>query len=268
MTTVSEMRNMFDVTGKVAVVVGAGSGIGQAIAYAFGANGAKVIAADINKDTLDATVATIKAEGGEALGVVCDSTKLEDVRHLASEAIEAHGRIDCLYAVPGMNVRKSIANYSYEEFDKVVNLNLRGTFILIKEIGKEIAKNKEGGSIVVMSSIRSIVTEPGQSVYAATKAGMVMLAKTLAAELGKSNVRVNAIAPGVIETPLTAQIKNNPDWYNAYVNKSALKRWGQPREVAGPALFLATKAASFITGTVLFVDGGWTAVDGRYEPNV
>jgi NAD(P)-dependent dehydrogenase (short-subunit alcohol dehydrogenase family) len=268
MTTVSEMRNMFDVAGKVAVVVGAGQGIGQGIAYAFGANGGKVVAADIRTDTLEATVAAIKEEGGEAIGVPCDSTKLGDVEHLTSEAIRKYGRIDCLYVVPGINVRKSIANYSYDEFDKVVNVNLKGSFQLLKEISKEIVKNKEGGSIVVISSTRCIVTEPGQSVYASTKAGLVMLARTLAAELGKYNVRVNAIAPGAVETPLTTQIKSNPDWYNAYANRSALKRWGQPKEIAGPALFLASEAASFITGSVLFADGGWTAIDGRYEPSV
>lgn len=262
------MKNLFDVTDKVAVVVGAGSGIGQGIAYAFAANGGKVVAADINKEALDLSVDEMKKETKNVLGVVVDSTKQDSVQNLAKESVNKFGKIDALYAVPGINVRKSIANYSYEEFDKVINVNLRGTFTLLKEIGKEIAKNKEGGSIVVMSSIRHLVTEPGQAVYASTKAGMVMLARTLAAELGKNNVRVNAIAPGVVDTPLTQQIKKNPDWYGAYASKSALKRWASVREIAGPALFLASPAASYIDATVLYVDGGWTGIDGRYEPNV
>jgi len=268
MSSLAQMKDLFNIKGKVAVVVGAGSGIGQGIAFAFAAHGGKVVAADINKETLDKTVNQIKSEGGECIGVVADSTKVEDVRKLAEEAIKTYGKIDALYAVPGINVRKMIASYTYDEFDRVVNVNLKGTFILLKEIGKEIAKNPDGGSIVVISSIRHLVVEPGQSVYAATKAGIVQLARTLAAELGKYNVRVNAIAPGVVDTPLTQQIKNDPSWYEAYKNKSVFKRWADVKEIAGPAIFLATPAASYITASVIYVDGGWTGVDGRYEPKV
>lgn len=268
MVSVEEMRGLFDVSGKVAVVTGAASGIGQGIAYAFAANGGRVVASDVNVEGLEHTVGEIRRAGGEAVGVVADITRVEDVRRLAQEALKAYGRIDALYAVPGINVRKRVEDYTYEEFDRVVNVNLKGTFILLKEIGREIAKNREGGSIVVVSSIRHLVVEPGQSVYAATKAGIVQLARTLAAELGRYNVRVNAIAPGVVDTPLTQQIKNDPEWYRAYAEKSVFKRWASVREVAGPALFLATPAASYITASVLYVDGGWTGVDGRYEPSL
>jgi NAD(P)-dependent dehydrogenase (short-subunit alcohol dehydrogenase family) len=122
------------------------------------------------------------------------------------------------------------------------------------------------GSIIGTASIRSLVVEPGQGVYAATKAGLVQLLRTAAAELGPSGVRVNALAPGVVETPLTAPIAANPEWYDAYARKSALGRWAQPSELAGAVVYLASDAASFVTGSVLFVDGGWTAVDGRYDP--
>jgi len=125
---------------------------------------------------------------------------------------------------------------------------------------------QRGGSIIFFSSIRSLVVEPGQSVYAMTKAGIAQLVRAGAAEFGPYNVRVNAVAPGVVETPLTAPIKANADWYAAYANKSALKRWARADEMVGPTLFLASDAASFVTGTVLFADGGWTAVDGRFTP--
>jgi NAD(P)-dependent dehydrogenase (short-subunit alcohol dehydrogenase family) len=125
---------------------------------------------------------------------------------------------------------------------------------------------RKKGSIILFSSIRSQAVEPGQSVYAATKAGIVQLARTAAAEFGPSGVRVNAIAPGVIETPLTATIKANKSWYDAYAAKSILGRWGRAEEIVGPAVFLASDAASYVTGTVLFVDGGWLAADGRYTP--
>jgi NAD(P)-dependent dehydrogenase (short-subunit alcohol dehydrogenase family) len=122
------------------------------------------------------------------------------------------------------------------------------------------------GSIVIFSSIRSQVVEPGQSVYAATKAAIVQLVRGAACEFGPSGVRVNAVGPGVVETPLTAPIKANADWYNAYANKSILKRWASPDEMAGPTLFLLSDAASYVTGTILFADGGWLAADGRFTP--
>jgi NAD(P)-dependent dehydrogenase (short-subunit alcohol dehydrogenase family) len=125
---------------------------------------------------------------------------------------------------------------------------------------------RKKGSIILFSSIRSQVVEPGQSAYAATKAGIVQLARTAAAEFGPHGVRVNAIAPGVIETPLTAPIKANKAWYDAYAAKSVFNRWGRPEEIVGAAVFLASDAASFVTGSVLFVDGGWTAADGRFSP--
>jgi NAD(P)-dependent dehydrogenase (short-subunit alcohol dehydrogenase family) len=122
------------------------------------------------------------------------------------------------------------------------------------------------GSIVVFSSIRARVVEPGQSVYAMTKAGIVQLVRTAAAEFGTAGVRVNAIAPGVVETPLTAPIKAHADWYDAYANRNALKRWARADEMVGPTLFLACDAASYVTGTILYADGGWTAIDGRFTP--
>ena len=122
------------------------------------------------------------------------------------------------------------------------------------------------GSIIGFSSIRAVTVEPGQGVYAATKAGLVQLLRTAAAELGERGVRVNAVAPGVVETPLTEQIRAVPEWAHAYASKSALGRWSRPDELAGAVVYLASDASSFVTGSQLFVDGGWTAIDGRYTP--
>jgi NAD(P)-dependent dehydrogenase (short-subunit alcohol dehydrogenase family) len=122
------------------------------------------------------------------------------------------------------------------------------------------------GSIVLFSSIRSLVTEPGQSAYSMTKAGIVQLVRTAATEWGEKGVRVNAVGPGVIETPLTAPIKAQPDWYKAYADKTPMKRWAKASEMAGPTVFLLSDAASYVTGTILFADGGWLANDGRFTP--
>ena len=127
---------------------------------------------------------------------------------------------------------------------------------------------KKGGSIILFSSLRAVTVEPGQSIYAATKAGLIQMVRGLAVELGPAGVRVNCIAPGVVETPLTAPIKNQPEWYQAYANRNALNRWATAGEMAGPVVFLASDASSYVTGTVLFADGGWTAIDGRFTPPV
>jgi NAD(P)-dependent dehydrogenase (short-subunit alcohol dehydrogenase family) len=168
-------------------------------------------------------------------------------------------------STPGINVRKTILNYSSEEFDRVIAVNLKGTFHVLREAGA-IMSEAGGGSIIAFSSIRALTVEPGQGVYAATKSGIVQMVRALAAELGPRNVRVNAIAPGVVETPLTQPIKDRPDWYNAYAAKSVLGRWARAEEMAGPVIFLASDASSYVTGSLLFVDGGWTAADGRFAP--
>jgi NAD(P)-dependent dehydrogenase (short-subunit alcohol dehydrogenase family) len=164
-----------------------------------------------------------------------------------------------------VNVRKPILKYSEEELAFVLDVNMKGNFRVLRSAGR-VMTARGRGSIILFSSIRSQTVEPGQSVYAATKAGIVQMARTAAAEFGPQGVRVNAIAPGVIETPLTAPIKANKQWYDAYAAKNILQRWGRPEEVVGPAVFLASDASSYVTGTVIFVDGGWLAVDGRFTP--
>ncbi|HET6298567.1 MAG TPA: SDR family oxidoreductase, partial [Kribbella sp.] len=183
---------------------------------------------------------------------------------VAAAAVEL-GDVDVLVFTAATNVRKRILDYTGEEFDRVVSLNLRASFDLVRAFGAGMVERGRG-SIVGFSSIRATTVEPGQSVYAATKAGLVQLLRTAAAEFGPQGVRVNAIAPGVVETPLTAQIKADPAWYEAYAQKSALGRWASADELAGAVVYLASDASSFVTGSVLAVDGGWTAVDGRFNP--
>jgi NAD(P)-dependent dehydrogenase (short-subunit alcohol dehydrogenase family) len=256
---------MFRLDGKVVAVVGAGGGIGEAVARGAAAQGARVFCLDLSEPAAAATAARIRESGGAADAACTDVSDARSLDAAVQGVIAAAGRLDGFVCTPGINVRKQLLDYSEDEFDRVLHVNLKGTFNALRSAGRIMAA-QGSGSIVIFSSIRSQVVEPGQSVYACTKAGIVQLVRGAACELGPRGVRVNALGPGVVETPLTAPIKSHPDWYNAYANKSILKRWAAPDEMAGPTLFLLSDAASFVTGTILFADGGWLAADGRFTP--
>jgi NAD(P)-dependent dehydrogenase (short-subunit alcohol dehydrogenase family) len=257
----------FRLDGKVAAVIGASSGIGEAIAVACARAGAQVSCLDLEGGKAEAVAARLRREGlqAEAAPTAVDFVKSAAVQTALEDIQERHGRLDVVVATPSINVRKPILAYSDEEVDRVVTINITGNFNVLRAAGRIMTKQRSG-SIVLFSSIRSLVVEPGQSVYAASKAAIVQLVRTAATEFGPSGVRVNAVAPGVVETPLTAPINANREWYDAYTAKTVLKRWAQPDEIAAPTLFLVSDAASYVTGTVLFVDGGWTAADGRFQP--
>ena len=246
-------------TGGAALVVGAGSGIGAAAATGLAAFGAAVVCADADEAAAEKTAARDRWRRDGA------APRPARPGVASTAAADAIGAPDVLVTTPSVNVRKPIVDYTDDELDRVVDLNLKGTFRLCRTFGAAMA-DAGRGSMIGFSSIRSQTTEPGQGAYAATKAATVMLFKTLAAELGPRGVRANTIAPGVVETPLTAPIKAQAEWYDAYAEKSILRRWAQPSEMVGAVVYLASDASSYVTGTTLFVDGGWTAADGRFAP--
>ena len=255
---------LFRLDGRRAVVVGAGGGIGREAALALAAHGASVVCADVAEDRVEETARMAGEDGAgahDAEAVVLDVLDAEAVEQAACRL----SPFDVLVFTPATNVRKRLLDYTTDELDRVVDLNLRASFSLVRAFGRQMV-SRGRGSIIGFSSIRAFTVEPGQGVYAATKAGLVQLLRTAAAELAPHGVRVNAVAPGVVETPLTRQIVADPEWRAAYADKSALRRWAQPWELAGAVVYLASDASSFVTGSVLTVDGGWTAVDGRYTP--
>ncbi|HEY3120852.1 MAG TPA: SDR family NAD(P)-dependent oxidoreductase [Vicinamibacteria bacterium] len=259
------MKDPFRLDGKVAAVIGAASGIGEAVAHGCARQGAIVACYDMDGPRAEKVAAAIRAAGGTVESDAFDIRSGAAVQRAFEDLRNEHGRLDIAVCTPSINVRKTLLNYTEDEFDRVVTLNLRGNFNVLRAAGR-IMTAQGAGSIVLFSSIRSLVVEPGQGVYAATKAGIVQLVRTAAAEFGPRGVRVNAVAPGVVETPLTQPIKADPEWFKAYAAKSVFGRWAQPGEIAEPTLFLVSDAASYVTGTVLFVDGGWTAADGRFQP--
>lgn len=257
----TDYRSLFELTGRNVLVVGGGSGIGRCSARCLAQFGAHVVCADVRQEAAESVLEEIRKEGGSADAVALD---MRDTGHI-QRVLDQIPPPDVLVSTPGVNIRKPLIEYTDEEYDRVVDLNLKGTFRLVREVARSMSENG-GGSIIVFSSIRSQVVEPGQGVYAATKSGVVLMIRALAAELADRGVRANAIAPGVVDTPLTAQIKQQPEWYGAYADKTMLRRWARPEEIAGAVLYLASDASSYTTGSVMFVDGGWTAADGRFDP--
>jgi NAD(P)-dependent dehydrogenase (short-subunit alcohol dehydrogenase family) len=255
---------LFDLTGKTAVVIGAGSGIGEAVALGCARHGARVVCLDVNEEAARRVAAVAASEGYPSSAAALDIRDGAAVERAFDDVNVKYG-VDIAICTPSINVRKPILKYTDEELSRVLDVNIKGNFNVLRAAGRVMTARKKG-SIILFSSIRSQVIEPGQGAYAATKAGIVQLAKTAAAEFGPQGVRVNAIAPGVIETPLTAPIKANREWYDAYAAKSVFNRWGRPEELVGAAVFLASDAASYVTGSVVFVDGGWLAADGRFSP--
>lgn len=257
--------NPFSLEGRVIAVIGAGSGIGEAVALACAQQGARIGCLDVVAEGASRVARAITDRGGSAIAGSCDIADAAGVGRELAAAAAWGGRLDGVVCTPGINVRKPILEYGDEELDRVLRVNMKGTFNVLRASGRELTA-RGGGSIVLFSSIRSQVVEPGQGVYAATKAAIVQLARTGAAEFARQGVRVNAVAPGVVETPLTAPIKANTAWYAAYAAKPALRRWASAEEMAWPTVFLLSDAASYITGSCLVVDGGWLAVDGRFDP--
>lgn len=270
-----DYSRLFRLDGRIAVVVGGGSGIGREGALALAAQGARVVVADRDLAAAEATVdlgaasgnaagATGASGGSSAGGLTAYELDVLDEAAVVRAAADL-GHVDSLVFTAGTNVRKRILDYSGEEFDRVIGLNLRAAFDLVRAFGPGMAERGRG-SLIGLSSMRAIAVEPGQGVYAATKAGLLQLLRTVAAELGPRGVRANTIAPGVVATPLTDQIRADPQWADAYAQKNAFGRWGAPSEIAGAIVYLASDASSYVTGSQLVVDAGWTAIDGRFTP--
>jgi NAD(P)-dependent dehydrogenase (short-subunit alcohol dehydrogenase family) len=259
-TRLDRYRAMFDLTGKTAVVLGAASGIGKAAAEALAALGADVICADKNREGVEQTAAELSTAVKSQAHVV-DAGKAADIERLAKTASSGGRRVDIAVTTPAIHVRKLMLDYTDEEYDRVVDLNLRGVFYFLRSFGN-IMRGQNGGSLIATSSVRATTLEPGLAIYGATKAGIIQMVRGLASEVGAHGVRVNAVVPSIVETPLIAPLKARGDIFHKLAAHTAFNRWSQPAEIAAAVAFLASDAASYVTGTALLVDGGWTAIDG------
>jgi NAD(P)-dependent dehydrogenase (short-subunit alcohol dehydrogenase family) len=245
--------------GKTAIITGGGGGIGRSTAIRFAKEGARVAVADIDSTIGEETVRLIKEEGGDAIFVKTDVTDSEQIKALINTTTSTFGALHIMFNNAGVGNSEVLSvDLSEEEWDRVIDINLKGVFLGIKYAVPEFIK-AGGGAIINTSSLLGLKGQKYVSAYNASKAGVVMLTQNASLEYGKYNIRVNAIAPGVIDTPIIDHWKQDERKWPIISRANALRRIGTPDEVANAVLFLASDEASFITGTTLSVDGGGLA---------
>jgi NAD(P)-dependent dehydrogenase (short-subunit alcohol dehydrogenase family) len=256
------MRELFDLSGKVALITGSSRGIGRSIAESLAEFGAKVVVSSRKREACEAVKAEIVKHGGEAIVIPCNIASKEELRNLVDETLKAYGAIDivvCNAAVnPHFGPSQEIPDSA---FDKVMACNIRSNHWLCQMTIPSMAE-RGGGTVIIVSSIGGLKGSERLGAYAVSKAADMQMARNLAVEWGPRNVRVNCIAPGLVRTDFARALWENPEIYERTVRAYPLRRIGEPNEIAGAAVFLASRAASFMTGQTIVIDGGATIAGG------
>jgi len=245
--------------GKIALVTGGSSGIGRAAALAFAREGAKVVVVDILVEGSEETIKMIRGVGGEAIFVKADVSRSDEVEAMVSRTVEVYGRLDCAFNNAGIGGgRAPTAKTTEEEWDRIININLKGVWLCLKFEIQQMLK-QGGGAIVNTSSVAGVVGFQGTPAYVASKHGVIGLTKAAALEYATSGIRVNAVCPGVIRTPMIDRIvKARPEMKEVYRTMHPIGRLGEAEEIAEAVVWLCSDAASFVTGHSMLVDGGLT----------
>jgi NAD(P)-dependent dehydrogenase (short-subunit alcohol dehydrogenase family) len=252
--------NMGRLEGKVGVVTGGGGGIGRATALAFAREGATVAVVDVAVPAGEATVQMIRSAGGEAIFIQADVTRSEEVKAMADRTFETFGRLNCAFNNAGINGEIiSVSRCTEESWDRIIDINLKGVFLCMKyEIPRMLKSG--GGSIVNTASVMGLVGEPGHPAYAASKHGVVGLTKSAAIFYAQAGIRINAVCPGAVHTPMVETVlAEHPELKQTMDSLAPMTRMAEAEEVARAVIFLCSDDASYITGHPLAVDGGWVA---------
>lgn len=256
---IDNIKNMFDLKGKTAIVTGGSGTLGKALATGLAAYGANVVIIGRTKKTLDEAKKEIESTGGKAEVIVCDTSVEDQVMKMMDSIMVKFNKIDILVTAAGIAKRFPAEDFPLEDFEQVLDINLKGTFIVCKHIGK-VMKKQGYGKIITISSVRGFAGHPGgYAAYGVSKAGVDLLTKQLATEWAKYNINVNAIAPTIFWTPLTQQVLEDEKLKHIFLSRIPLGRAAEVDDITGTAVFLASGASDFITGQIIYVDGGCTA---------
>lgn len=250
-----------DLTNRVAIITGARRGMGKAHALVLAKAGAKVVVSDISQPECEAVVQEIEKAGGEAIAIKCDVSKKSEVDELIKKTVLKFGRLDILVNNAGICEFKPFLDLSEAEWNRTIDINLKGYFLCAQAAAKEMAKQKRGAIVNIASIAMGQVGVgfAGLANYCASKGGIVAMAEAMALELAPLNIRVNTIAPGAIDTPMAAGVKADTKTLEASLSQIPLHRMGKAEEIANAVLFLASDESSYMTGSVMVVDGGWVA---------
>ncbi len=258
MDKVMKDKNLFDISGKIALITGSGTGLGEGYAHVFAEAGCTVICADINTEAANGTVADIIAQGGKAEALYVDVTKLDSIKAMCSEIMDKCVMIDILINNAGVEDINNFVDVTERQYDKIHAVNMRGVFFVAQQVAR-CMKETGGGKIINIGSLGSYIGLAESSVYCSTKGGVIQLSKTMAIELADANIQVNCVAPGYFITPMTQPFFDNPEHRAWIEGRIPLGRWGTVADLAGPMLFLASPASDYVTGVTIKVDGGWLA---------
>lgn len=251
---------MFRLDGRVALITGGSKGLGRAIGEALAGAGVRLCLVSRHIEEARATAAEIAARSGQAaVGIACDVTSSEQVERMTREALDTFGQIDILVNSAGINIRSPAEAFSDADWHAVLNTNLHGTFYCCRSVGRHMLE-RGYGRIINLASIMSFVSLPHRAAYAASKAGVLGLTRTLALEWATKGITVNAICPGPFATEMNRPLLENPEVHQMFTSRIPMGRWGEVHEVGAAALYLASEEAAFVTGTTLTIDGGWTAI--------
>ena len=249
---------MFNLKDKVAIITGSRRGIGRGIAEKLAEAGANVVISDISQEDCEAAANEIAEKFHvQALAVKCDVSSKKEVDDLIQKTVEKFGKIDIMVNNAGIFFQKPFLEYTEKDWDKIMDINLKSVYLCSQAAAREMVK-RNYGKIVNITSIAGVVGYPGAAAYCASKAGMINLTKEMALELAPNKINVNAVAPGVIETPMTKFIIENKEAFEATLAAIPWKRQGQPSDIANAVHYLASDEADYVTGQTLIVDGGWT----------
>jgi 2-deoxy-D-gluconate 3-dehydrogenase len=250
----------FSLTGKCGIVTGAGSGIGRAMARGLAEAGARVAVVGRNLDRLQVAAEEMSSAGLTVIPVQFDIAKTEKIPALVDQVLEKFGRIDFLFNNAGTIHRAPTEDFPKEEWDRVINVNLTGPFILAQTVARQMIEQKIEGKIVNTSSLIAVFGGKTVPAYAASKGGLTQLTKAMCNDWGQYGIRVNAIGPGWVKTDLTQALQKDDSRYREITARIPLGRWADPDDLAGLAVFLASDASNYITGQVIFIDGGYLAM--------